>query len=148
MKQQQVVPSRQAGMTLMELMVTLVIVAILASVAVPQYSDYVTRGKIPQATNNLSTMRARLEQYFQDNRTYVGACVAGTIAPLPAADEFTYACTTLTANTFVVEAKGNATMTGFTYTIDESNNKKTPSVKTGWGSGSNTCWVLKKGGAC
>jgi len=150
MEQQKAVVARQAGVTLIELMVTLVIVAILSAVAVPAYNDYVKRGRIPTATNNLSAMRVKLEQYFQDNRQYSGACVAASSAPLPAADDFTYTCT-LAANTFTVTATGSGVMSGFTYTIDESNNKKTTAVPTGWGtvpSGGYTCWVRKKGGAC
>ncbi|MGE5649003.1 MAG: type IV pilin protein, partial [Bacillota bacterium] len=63
---------RKSGFTLIELMVTVAVVAIIAAVAMPSYRDYVIRGKIPQATNNLSTLRAQLEQYYQDNQTYVG----------------------------------------------------------------------------
>ena len=140
--------SQQAGFTLLELMVTVVIIGILAAVGMPIYSDYVTRGRIPQATNNLSTRRVKLEQYFQDNRTYAGACQAGTIAPLPQTDDFTYSCDKLTATTFVVQAEGRGPMTGFTYTIDESNNKKTTALPTGWGTAPVSCWVRKKGGAC
>jgi type IV pilus assembly protein PilE len=139
---------QQKGVTLIELMVTLAVIAILAKMAMPAYSDYVKRSKIPQATNNLATMRVKLEQYFQDNRTYVGACANGTIAPLPVADTFTYTCPTLTANTYIVQAAGNGSMSGFTYTIDESNNKRTVAVPTGWGTAPVGCWVRNKGGAC
>ena len=39
-------------------------------------------------------MRVKMEQYFQDNRTYVGSCgAAGTsVAPLPDPKNFTYDC--------------------------------------------------------
>ncbi|KQV61633.1 MULTISPECIES: type IV pilin protein [unclassified Duganella] len=152
MDQHQASASRQMGFTLIELMVTVAIIAILAAVAIPAYSDYIKTGRLPQATNNLSAMRAKLEQYFQDNRTYIGACAAGTIAALPAADDFTYTCPTLTATTYVVKAVGSGAVAGFAYTIDESNNKKTVALPTGWGTASDsapiTCWVRKKGGAC
>lgn len=153
MDQQTVVASRQAGVTLIELMVTLAIVAILASVAIPSYSDHIKAGRLPQATNNLAGMRAKLEQYFQDNRTYIGACAAGTIAELPpAAGDFTYSCPILTATAYKVQAEGKGPVTGFTFTIDESNNKKTEAVPSGWGTASASapilCWVRKKGGTC
>jgi len=152
MDQQKAVTSRQAGFTLIELMVTVAIVAILAAVAIPAYGNYVKSGRIPQATNNLASMRAKLEQYFQDNRTYIGACAAGTIAALPAADDFTYSCPTLTATSYVVKAVGSGVMADFVYTIDESNNKKTTGLPNAWGTATEaspiTCWVRKKGGAC
>lgn len=148
MEQHQARAARQGGFTLLELMVTVVIIGILTSIAMPQYSEYVKRSKIPQATSNLATMRVKLEQYFQDNRTYLGACADGTLAPLPAADDFSYTCPTLTATTYVVQAVGGASMPGFTYTIDESNNKKTTALPAGWGTAPVDCWVRKKGGAC
>jgi len=142
--------ARQSGFTLIEMMITVAIAAILAAVALPAYTDYVKRGRISQATNNLSSMRVKLEQYFQDNRTYVGACASGTVAPLPATDDFTYSCPTLTATTFTVQATGVTTgsMNGFTYTIDQANAKSTTALPSGWGTAPVSCWVIKKGGVC
>ena len=139
---------RVRGFTLIELMVTVAIIAILASIALPSYSAYVTRGRIPQATNNLATMRVQLEQYFQDNRTYVGACEAGTVAPLPTSADFDYTCPALTADTFTVVATGTGSMSGFTYSIDEANSRTTTAVPSGWGTAPVACWVVSKGGAC
>lgn len=152
MEQRKSSASRQTGVTLIELMVTLGIVAILSAVAVPAYGDYVKTGRLPQATNNLSSMRAKLEQYFQDNRSYLGACAAGTIAALPAEDDFAYSCTTLTATSYVVRAEGKGKVAGFAFTIDEKNNKQTVALPSGWGMASESapvkCWVRKKGGVC
>ncbi|WP_292935266.1 type IV pilin protein [Noviherbaspirillum sp.] len=137
-----------AGFTLIELMVTVSIIAILAAIAVPSYHNYVISGKIPQATSNLASMRVKLEQFYQDKAKYTGACVAGTVAPLPTSDNFTYACTTLTDTTFTVTATGTGPMSGFTYTIDQANNKTTTAVPSGWGTAPVSCWVVKKGGGC
>ncbi len=142
----------QKGFTLVELMIVVTIVGILATVAVPAYTDYVTRGKLSEASSQLATMQVKLEQYFQDNRTYVGACVPVTVAPLPSGNDakyFTYTCAPLTALTFTVTATGVAAQgTGdFVYTINQNNAKATTGVPTGWTS-STTCWVTKKGGAC
>lgn len=141
----------QKGFTLIELMVTVAIIGILASIAVPAYTDYVTRGKLAEASSELATMRVKLEQFFQDNRTYSGACVANTVATLPTGKYFTYACSNLAASTFTVTATGvTAEGTGsFSYTINQDNTKTTAGVPSGWSLPSpNTCWVTKRGGGC
>jgi type IV pilus assembly protein PilE len=141
---------KHAGFTLIELMITIVIIGILAAIAMPSYRDYVTRGKLTEAYSQLADMRVKMEQYFQDNRTYVGACAAGTTAPLPSGMRyFTYACSNLSATTFTVTATGvTAEGTGgFTFTIDQNNAKATTSVPAGWTSNA-SCWVRAKDGSC
>lgn len=133
------------GFTLIELMITVVIVAILASVAYPAYTDYVLRGKIQEGTTNLLSMRTKLEQYFQDARTFVGACAAGTVAPLPVNQKyFTITCPVLSATQYTVQASGE----GFTFTINEANVRATTAVHPGWTLPATNCWVTKKGGVC
>ena len=137
---------RPSGFSLIELMVTVAIVGILASIAVPSYSDYVTRGRIPDATSTLAVKRVQMEQYFQDNKTYANA--PGCVSDTASSQYFTFSCSTAaTASTFTLEAVGIGPMTGFTYTVDQSNAKATTGVPTGW-TGSGSCWVTKKGGAC
>lgn len=134
--------NRQTGFTLIELMVVVVIIAILTAIAVPQYSDYVTRSKIPGAVSGLSDVRVRMEQFFQDNRTYVGGCT------LPSATDFSFACSNVTATTYTVTATGTGPMTGFSYTVDQSNARATTITGVSGWSGNGSCWVTKKGGVC
>ena len=127
-------------------------VAILTTVAMPSYSSYMQRSKISEAVTNLSDMRMKLEQFFQDNRTYVGACAAGTVAPLPdasAAKYFTYACTGLTANSYQIVATGNPTagMANFAYSVNQANSRTTVSAPSGWTAATN-CWTMKRDGSC
>lgn len=139
------------GFTLIELMIVIVIVSILAAVALPSYRDHVTRSRITEATANLSDMRVKMEQYFQDNRSYNGACANGTIAPLPANTiNFQYSCpvASLSDTTYVVRADGLGAMAGFVYTINQSNTRATVSLPAGWAGTGNACWVLKRDGSC
>ena len=126
-----------AGFTLIELMIAVAIVAVLDSVALPSYQDYVRRGNIPEATSALGQARIAMEQWFQDNRTYVDAPCPGN------GKHFTFACNA-TATTFLVTATGAGGMAGFSYTIDQ-NNARTST--TPWGNGA-TCWIGRKGDAC
>lgn len=140
--------SSNRGFTLIELLIVVVVIGILAAIAIPNYADYVTRSKIPEATSALSTMRSRMEQYFQDNRTYANACAATTIAPKPAdTQNFTFACSNLGVSTYTVTATGIGSMNGFVYTINQSNVRATTGVPAGWTANAN-CWVTGKGGAC
>lgn len=141
---------KAAGFSLMELMIAVGIVGILSAIVMPMYGDYVKRGKIAEATSQLGTMAVKLEQYFQDNRTYVGACAAGTTAQLPANTQyFTFTCPALTATSFTVQAVGLAStgMGGFTYTVAPNNVKATTSVPAGWTTNAN-CWVARQDGSC
>jgi type IV pilus assembly protein PilE len=140
----------QKGFTLMELMITVAIVGILASIALPQYSDYVTRGKLQEATSALAAGRVSLEQFYQDNRTYIGAttCTAAGVAWPAATENFTYNCTAPSANQYTITATGIGSVNSFTYTITEANVRATTNAKSGWGSFPATCWQVKKGGSC
>ena len=135
------------GFTLIELMITVAIVAILAAVALPSYTQYVLRAKITEASSSLSDMRLKMERFFQDNRTYVGACQLNTVAPPPASPNFSYACNNLTATTYEVTATGTGSMLGFVFYVDQNATQKTTGVPAGWTT-SPSCWVLRKDGSC
>jgi type IV pilus assembly protein PilE len=144
---------RFAGFTLIEVMVVVAIVGILATVGYPAYTDYTRRGKIAEAVSTLADARAKLEQYFLDNRTYVGADAANmpcnTTVLNGGKKNFQYACN-LGAATYDLTATGQAGegMTGFSYTINQANQRSsTVSGVSGW-SGNANCWVTKKGGSC
>jgi type IV pilus assembly protein PilE len=148
---------RQRGFTLIEALITVAVVAILAAVALPSYADYVRRSKIVEATTGLSDMRVRLEQYFLDNRQYPGTCIVPATGPAPATQiylpasskYFTFTCA-LTANTYTVTATGKATggMSGFVYTVDQANNRRTTGLPAGWAGTGTACWVQRKSGDC
>lgn len=140
------------GFTLIEILIVVTVIGVLMSIAYPSYRDYVTRSKISEAVAQLSDMRVKMEQYYQDTRSYAGACASGTVAPLPtgqATKYFAYTCPVKDTTSFEVRATGNASqgLDGFIYTVDQAGNRKT--VTTGWGTCANTpCWVLKKDCSC
>ena len=137
---------RAAGFTFIELMMVVAVVAILGAIALPSYKDYVTRGRIPDATSNLAAKRVLMEQYFQDNRTYVSAPACTSDAT--SSKYFTFSCpSAATATAFTLQAVGTGAMTGFTFTIDQTGARATSAVPSGW-STSTTCWVTNKGGTC
>jgi len=135
------------GFTLIELMVTVAIVAILAAVALPAYTRYITRSRIPEATANLAAWQTKMEQWFQDSQSYRNAAGSGCRVAAPTSSYFSFSCSASSATAYTLSATGTNSMVGFTYTIDQDGNKKTPSVPSGWTS-SDSCWITNTGGVC
>jgi type IV pilus assembly protein PilE len=132
------------GFTLIEIITAVGIIAILASVAIPQYNDYTIRGKIAEATSTLSDGRIKMEQFFQDNRTYVGG-------PTPAATTyFTYSVGGTSPTAYTITAQGVGSMSTWTMTIDQNNVRSTTAAPSGWAAATmpSTCWILRKAGVC
>jgi type IV pilus assembly protein PilE len=144
----------QNGFTLIELMIVVAIIGILSAIALPAYSNYVIRAKIPDATSNLATKRVAMEQYYQDNipHTYAGA--PGCNSDSTSSPYYTFTCAGAdapTATNYKITATGTASMTGFVYTVDEANVKTstiTAPANSSWIGTQPSCWITKSGGAC
>ena len=142
----------QAGFTLLELMIVVAIIAILSSIALPAYNEYILRGKLSEAFSQLTTLQLRMEQYYQDNRNYGTAPTCGIPAPTTGVSNFTYTCALTSVDQgFTYTATGKTTVgTGdFIFTINEAGTKATTvsgtSSSHGWSSNAG-CWVKSKGG--
>lgn len=64
---------RQAGMTLVGLIVTMAIIAILASIAYPTYVNQIRKSKRAVAISALLDSANRQEQYFFEHKSYADA---------------------------------------------------------------------------
>ena len=130
------------GFTLIEVMVTVAIIAIMASVALPSYTAYIQRSKVPTGMDNLSAYFTRMEQRYQDTGNY--ANVAGTgcgVAVPTAVANFTVSCVLGGSNQFfTATATGSGSLAGYTYTINQVGARAT----TAHPKGSNaTCWSTR-----
>jgi len=61
---------RQRGFTLVELVVTVAIIGLLASIAFPNYMEYVKKGRRAAAQSHLMDVAQRQQQYLLDTRSY------------------------------------------------------------------------------
>jgi prepilin-type N-terminal cleavage/methylation domain-containing protein len=140
------------GFTLIELMITVAIVAILTTIAYPNYRDYVIRGQLVDATQGLSAVRANMERYYQDNRTYlpVGIFTPPCGAAVIISGRFSITCPGSTATSFRATAVGTAgQLTGFSFTVDQNNAQATVVTSPpapGSFLGCATAWITKTGG--
>lgn len=131
--------TRVKGFTLIEMMIVVAIIAILAAIALPAYSDYVKRANLVDATNQLTAFRAQMEQYYQDARTYASGgaytspCSATGAVYTTTLSKWGFTCSSIDAfkTKYTITASGTGMMTGWTFTIDQNNNQAT-AAPTGW----------------
>jgi type IV pilus assembly protein PilE len=135
---------RNQGFTLIELMVTVAIVAVLAAVALPSYSNYVQRSRVPPALEGLSSYATRMEQRYQDTGNYQNAGACGVAVPTVA--NFTVTCAISDGGQgFTATATGSGPMAGYTYTINHRGVRNTTAHPKG--TPATACWSTK-GGTC
>lgn len=58
------------GFTLIELMITVAIIAVLASIAYPSYQEQIAKSRRNEATNTLMVAAQALERYYSANGRY------------------------------------------------------------------------------
>ena len=65
--------TRQAGFTLVELMIVVIIVGILAAVAVPMYTGATDKSRATECVAALGTIRSAMRNYYAEHVTYANA---------------------------------------------------------------------------
>jgi type IV pilus assembly protein PilE len=73
---------KQQGFSLIELMIVVIAIAILATIAVPTYRDYVIRSHRRAAQAAMMDIATREQQFFVANRTYASTSDLGYSLPL------------------------------------------------------------------
>ncbi len=130
------------GFTLVELMVTVAIVAILAAVALPSYTQYARRQRLSEGTAALAALQVRMESSYQNNMNYGTGAVCG-ITP-GTYTNFVLTCTATNPDTggapqgYTVKAVGQGTVGDVTYGLDQLGNRTT--VYTNGNTAS--CWKV------
>lgn len=141
--------SDEAGFSLIELMIAVAVAAIIAAFAIPAYRDHLQRTYAAEATSGLVLSALRLEQYYQDHRSYSDGKTCGTT--LPTDGRFHFSCTLSDeGQAFLLTAGGRDqdAMADFEYTLDQRGRQRTTALPRGWAGPPLDCWITRRGQTC
>ena len=136
---------KQQGITLIELLITVAIVGILASIAVPSYMSYTRSSNRTDATQAMTLDAQALERCYSQNFTYLG-CATAPVGAAPSSQGFyTVTIAVPTASSFLITAvplkapqTGDSNCAQFTLnsagTQGATNNGGTVTTQSCWGS--------------
>ena len=116
------------GITLLELLIALTIVALLAGIAYPSYRDYAARAKRSEAIAKLLEIAANQERFYLNQNRYGTLAELGYPVPLnTATDTYTIRIVDNDAEGFTATATYNGTGAESercsSFTVDERRNK-------------------------
>lgn len=112
---------RDAGVTLIELMIVILVLGILTTIAVPTYRSYLLRSNRTEATVALLKLRTAQEKFFLQNNRYATTAEVATAPPaglgIPATTQngfytLTIAIPDPTAGAGLMSYQATATATG------------------------------------
>ena len=110
-------PRKHRGFTRVEMVVTVAVVGVLTSLALPSYGNSVRRGRTVEARTELAAFGLRMEHAYRDGNVYGKEYCAIT---LPTGPHFVFTCTLLNdGQNFRGNATGRNQMAGYAYAIDD-----------------------------
>ena len=121
---------RNAGFTLIEMLIVVALLAILAAIAMPNYREYVKKSRRAEAQSYLISLAARQQQFLVDTRAYATLATLTAALPVPSTVSAAYTVTMPdpagVPPTFTVTAApktGQASEKCGTLTIDQTGTK-------------------------
>ena len=121
------------GFTLIELIITMAILAIVAAIGIPQYVGYADGARTTVVKDNLRTIYLQQQEYYQKNNAYYKtgtSCGDGASAlntnlfngkTIIVNDKFTYCVTQTTVDDFSAQAVEMSGGQNRTFTVNQLN---------------------------